>query len=98
MDATKEVSRGPTAAQSPDLDLSSLQVTTNGAETASLSEAPGCTATVVHAYQLDLATVSFATVDPAVLRTRILFESEPAEELSRLDVFGHGEALLRAHS
>ena len=94
MDATKEVSLGTTAAPTPDLDFSSHQFTTNGGGDGFSPARPGATATAIHADQLDLASVSFTTTDPAVQSIRMLLVSEPGEDLSRLDVFEHGKRLL----
>ena len=94
MDATKEVSLGTTAAPPPDLDFSSHQFTTNGGGDGFSPARPGATATAIHADQLDLASVSFTTTDPAVQSIRMLLVSGPGENLSRLDVFGTGKRLL----
>ena len=94
MDATKEVSLGTTAAPTPDLDFSSHQFTTNGGGDGFSPGRSGATATAIHADQLDLASVSFATTDPAVLRVRTLLVRESGEDLSRLDVFEHGRRVL----
>ena len=94
MDATKEVSLGTTAAPTPDLDFSSHQFTTNGGGDGFSPGRPGATATAIHADQLDLASVSFTTTDPAVQSIRMLLVSGPGENLSRLDVFEHGKRLL----
>jgi len=93
MDATKEVSLGITAAPTPDLDFSSHQFTTNGGGDG-FSPGRSAAATAIHADRLDLASVSFTTTDPAVLRTRMRLVIEPGEDLSRLDVVDHGKALL----
>lgn len=80
MDVPQEFSRGSTAAPSPDLDLSSLQITTNGAGDGFPHRAarPEATAIAVHADPLDLATMSFTTTDRAVQHTRMLVSGPSA--------------------
>lgn len=98
MDTSQEVSPGPTAAPSLNLDLSSHQFTTNGEGNGFSPARSDAIPTGVHTDQLDLSSVSFSftTEDPAVLRTRMLLVSQPAsEDLSPLDVFKHGLALLK---
>ena len=94
MDASQEVSLGPTAAPSPDLDSFVTPVHDERRGRWLLPGAIRATATAIHADRLDLATVSFTTTDPAVQSIRMLLVSGPGENLSRLDVFEHGEALL----
>ena len=85
---------GSTAAPSPELEVSSHLITMNGGgDGFSPARSSTTAATAVPADRLDLAIVSFPTQDPVVLRARMLLVSEPAEDLSRLDVFEHGKRL-----
>ena len=79
MDTSQEVSPGPTAAPSLNLDLSSHQFTTNGEGNGFFPARSDAIPTGVHTDQLDLSSVSFSftTEDPTVLRTRMLLVSEP---------------------
>ena len=97
MYASQEVSVGPTAAPSPDLDLSSHRITMNGGGDGFSPTRSDAIPTGAHTDQLDLSSVSFSftTEDPAVLRTRMLLVSEPDEDLSQLDVFEHGKQVLK---